>query len=584
MNPRQHRPPICLGFPLLAVVLPLAGCRLDREGVIQERHFAAASPHRSAAPSLEPRSGAVPRFTDVTAAVGLRWRHSNGAQGEKRYPETMGGGGGFVDADGDGWLDLVLIDSVPPPGRSTVTLYLNRHAPDGRRRFVDATAGSGLESRFFGMGLTAGDLNDDSAPDLYVTALGPNRLFLNRGDGRFREVSRRAGVDDPRFGSSAAIFDADDDGDLDLFVCNYLLWDARAERPCYAGERVRIYCPPGVYPGEESLLYRNDGPGPTGVPRFRDVSARAGIRNPAGKSLGVAVCDLNGDGLLDLYVANDLEPNSAFLRLPDGRFEERAVELGLALSPAGRARAGMGVDARPAESTDASTAPRPLLLVGNFQTEGAALWAPAAAGFVERTDVAGLLKPTLDSLTFGCGLLDLNADGFLDVLLLNGHVEPEIVRYQPGQRYRQRPQLFLGGPDARFADAGAEAGPPFEREYAGRGLAWGDYDNDGDLDLLAIENNGPAHLWRNDGPSGHWLTIAVTGRYAVGALVTVRAAGRTWRQWVRTGSSYLTVSDPRPFFGLGAAAVADEVHVRWADGREWRRTALSADRFLTVRR
>src|SRR5262249_13648572 len=210
----------------------------------------------------------------------------------------------------------------------------------------------------------------------------------------------------------------------------------------------------------------------------------AGIRNPAGKSLGVAVCDLNGDGRPDLYVANDLEPNCAFVQRPDGRFEDRAPELGLAVSPTGQARAGMGVDARPLRPGETGRSAEPALLVGNFQTEGVALFTPAPGGFLERTDEAGLLKPTLDSLTFGCGLLDLNLDGWVDVVLLNGHVEPDIARYQPRQRARQRPQLFLGTPAGIFVDAGARAGAPFQGVYAGRGLAWGDYDNDGDLDLL----------------------------------------------------------------------------------------------------
>jgi hypothetical protein len=426
------------------------------------------------------------------------------------------------------------------------------------------------------MGLTAGDIEGDGDADLYVTALGADRLYRNDGNGRFRDITQEARVGDRRFGTSAAFFDADDDGDVDLFVCNYLQWDARAERPCYAGDRVRIYCPPGRYPGEESVLYINDGRG-----RFADRTAALGIENPAGKSLGVAVADLDGDGRLDLYVANDLEPNCAFIRQPDGGFENRAVELGLALSPAGRARAGMGVDARFPTLADPAAPARPLLLVGNFQTEGAALFAPGDDGYVERTDEAGLLKTTLDSLTFGCGLLDMNRDGMLDAVFLNGHVEPDVARYQPGQKYRQRPQLFLGRADGSFSEAGAAAGPPFQREYAGRGLAWGDFDNDGDLDLLAVENNGPAHLWRNDGPGEHWLGVAVAR--GLGAVVTVRAGGRSVRQILTTGSSYLAAHDPRAHFGLGDAAAAEEVHVRWPDGREWRQANVAADQYLAAR-
>jgi hypothetical protein len=397
-------------------------------------------------------------------ASGLQWRHHNGARGNKHLPETMGGGGGFVDVDGDGWLDLILVDSVPPPARTTVSLFRNVPAPDGSRRFVDRTAGSGLEARFFGMGLAVGDFDADGRPDLYVTALGPNHLYHNEGHCHFTDVTVRAGVGDPRFSASATFLDYDRDGDLDLFVCNYLQWDPRAELPCYAGDRIRIYCPPTRYPGARSTLYRNEGHG-----RFRDVTDAAGIRNPAGKSLGVAVCDLNNDSRPDLYVANDLEPNCAFIQGDDGRFAERAPELGLAVSPAGRARAGMGVDARPL----AGAAAAPVLLVGNYQTEGAALFTPVPGGFSERTEETGLLRPTLNSLTFGVGLVDLNLDGYPDAVLLNGHIEPEIARYQPTQSYRQRPQLFLGLPTGSFVDVSDHAGAPFGQPYVGRGLAWG---------------------------------------------------------------------------------------------------------------
>jgi hypothetical protein len=441
---------------------------------------------------------------------------------------------------------------------------------------VDLSADAGLQGRFYGMGLAIGDVEGDGDADLYVTALGPNRLLLNDGGGRFRDATPRAGVGDPRYSTSTAFLDYDRDRDLDLFVCNYLEWNPRTETPWYAGDRVRVYCSPPRYPGARSTLYRNEGGG-----RFQDVTAAAGIRNPAGKSLGVAVCDLNADDRPDLYVANDLEPNCAFVQRVDGRFEDQAPELGLAVSLAGKARAGMGVDARPTGTEG------PTLLVGNFQTEGAALFSPATGGFLERTEEAGLLKPTLNSLTFGLGLLDLNLDGYLDAVLLNGHVEPDVARYQPTQSYRQRPQLFLGSPAGAFADVSSLAGPPFQRAYAGRALAWGDYDNDGDPDLLAIENNGPARLWRNEVSGSHWLTVVCEGGKTVpsgyGAVVEVRAGGRTQTQTVRSGSSYLAAHDPRLSFGLGEWKGEAQVSVRWPDGVHQRVPLQEVDRFVRVR-
>jgi enediyne biosynthesis protein E4 len=506
----------------------------------------------------------LPTFTDVTKAAGIRFRHDSGAFGKKYLPETMGAGGAFLDADGDGAQDILLVNSMPWPGRparkSLLALYRNNR--DGT--FTDVTAASGLGVPLYGLGVAAADYDNDGRTDIYITALGRNRLFHNLGGMRFADVTAAAGVGHTGFSTSAVWFDYDRDGRLDLFVANYVEWSLEKDLYCTLDGKTKSYCTPESYKGASPVLYHNGGNG-----KFDDVTKKAGIYDPAAKALGIALIDHNGDGWLDLFVANDTQPNRLYENRQNGTFTDIAVSAGVAFNEAGVARAGMGVDA-----ADYDGSGRPSLIIGNFSNEMMALYQNEGKGlFIDEAPASTIGKTSLLTLTFGCFFFDYDLDGKLDIFAANGHVADDISTVQPRVKYAQAPHLFHNLGNRRFDAVTASAGAALQEAVVARGAAYGDYDGDGDPDLLITTNNGPARLLRNDGGErNHRLRIRFTGsksnREAIGtfARVTTAAGASSW-QMVKTGSSYLSQSELPLTFGLAAADRVAKIEVRWPDGR-----------------
>lgn len=520
------------------------------------------------------------RFEDVTAASGIAFRHANGAFGQKLLPETMGSGAALLDYDDDGALDVFLVNAGPFPGHeaegepSRCALWRN----EGALRFSDASRASGADLALYGMGAAPADFEGDGDVDLYVTALGDNALLENRG-GSFAEVAQRAGVaggrwtdasgaEHPEWSTAALWLDVERDGDLDLFVANYCQWTETGEIFTTLDGVHKAFTTPERYTGLPCRLYVNDGSG-----AFADASESAGLAAHAGKALGAASWDLDGDGYEEIAVANDTRPNFLFQNRSAAhgapRFEESGVRLGLAYDENGRARAGMGIDV-----ADADGAGRALVAIGNFAAEPMSLyrWEPSAR-FRSVASEAGVARLTVPPLSFGLGFFDADLDGWQDLLVVNGHIEPDIARFAAGERHAQAPLLLRGLPEGRFEDASAEAGPDFARPLVGRGLAWGDLDADGDLDLLISANAQPPVLLANRAQEQRprpWLRVELRGAgantRAWGARVVLSAAGRVQVRVPRSGGSYLSQCDPTPLFGWPAGASAGTLTVQWPSG------------------
>jgi hypothetical protein len=514
------------------------------------------------------------RFRDVTLESGIAWERVNGAFGEKWLPETMGGGGAFLDYDADGWLDVLLLNGDYWPGhaptgkpRPLPALYRNRNG-----RFEDVTRTAGLAAPMQAMGAAVADYDADGFPDLLVTGVGGLHLFHNvaAGGGRaFRDVTRESGLRDDGWSTSAAWLDYDGDLDLDLFVCHYVKWSPQLELEC--GTVVRTYCRPQEYTGDTCRLFRNLGGG-----RFADVSRAAGVAAPNAKALGVTVVDLDGSGRPSLVVANDTEPNFLFRNLGGGRLEETGVPSGVAMDDNGRARAGMGLDAveyRPGQTG---------LAIGNFSFEGIAFYDLAASGrFSERAREVGVYAASYPYVTFGLFFADFDRDGQPDLFATNGHVEDTIERTNPGQTYAQ-PSLVYHNQGGRLADASREAGPGVREPLLGRGACRGDYDNDGRPDILLIPNTGAPRLLHNETKGGHWIAFRLEGaapnRDGLGASVAVESARGRQSLYHSGASSYLSASDPRVHFGLGNDTAAARVTVKWPGGKLQTWQDLPADR------
>jgi enediyne biosynthesis protein E4 len=522
---------------------------------------------------------ALPTFTDVTKAAGIQFRHESGAFGKKYLPETMGSGGAFLDADGDGRQDVLLVNSSTWPGRpakrTSPALYRNNH--DGT--FTDVTARAGLNVSLYGLGVAAGDYDNDGRIDIYITALGGDRLFRNLGGLKFSDVTAQAGVSNPSFSTSAAWLDYDRDGKLDLFVTNYVDWNIDKDLFCTLDGKSKSYCTPESYKGQSSILYHNRGNG-----TFEDVTKRAGLYDPSSKALGIALIDHNGDGWLDLFVANDTQPNRLYENKQNGTFTDVGMAAGVAFNEAGVARAGMGVDA-----ADYDGSGRQSLIIGNFSNEMMALYQNEGKGlFIDEAPTSTIGKTSLLTLTFACFFFDYDLDGRLDIFAANGHVADDISTVQPRVTYAQAPHLFRNAGNRRFEAVTASSGKALQEPMVARGAAYGDYDSDGDPDLLITTNNGPARLLRNDGGErNHRLRIKLVGvksnRDAIGAFARVitGSAGSSWLM-VKTGSSYLSQSELPLTFGLNRSEKVSKIEVKWPDGRTETLPGSDADMSLTI--
>jgi hypothetical protein len=523
-------------------------------------------------PALLAASAPAVRLTDVTDSAGIRFRHNSGAFGAKYLPETLGAGCAFLDYDNDGWLDILLINGCDWSGhkrrRTTLSLYRNNR----NGTFTDVTAAAGLDIEMYGMGVAVGDYDNDGWPDLFITAVGQSRLFRNTGKGTFIDVTRKAGLAGRTgFSTSAMWVDYDRDGFLDLFVCNYVQWSEPNDVFCSLDGKNKSYCTPEAYRGSTCWLFRNRGDG-----TFEDVTAKSGIFDTSSKSLGVALIDVDRNGWPDILVANDTQPNKLYRNRGDGTYEENGVRAGIAFSEDGRARAGMGIDAADFLNAGASG-----LAITNFDNEMLALYrADNGSPFRDISQASGVGRASMNTLGFGCIFADLNLDGRLDLPVVNGHIDATVRTIRANTGYAQPPHLFLNEGDGRFRDAAAEAGRDFAAPKVGRGLACGDFDNDGDVDLLVTTNQGAAFLYRNDLANGNRsfhlrLTGVKSNRDAIGAVVRVRTPLGAQMQTVRSGSSYLSQSDLALTFGLGQKDVADSVVVEWPSGltQEFRKIA-----------
>jgi len=539
-------------------------------------------------------------FKEVATQAGLRFQHYNGMTGKFYLPEITGSGAALFDFDNDGDLDVFLVqgnvlepntraadtlfpwrDAEPPRGR----LFRNDLAAgkDGRHTllFTDVTQKSGIEAAGYGMGAAVGDINNDGLPDLYLTNLGANRMYLNKGEGKFVEVTKESATDDPRWSTSASFFDYDRDGWLDLMIVNYADFSVTNSPACYAATTAKDYCTPRVFRAPGNRLLRNKG---NGV--FEDVTARARLDKEFGHGLGVVTADFNDDGWLDVYVANDGDPNQLWLNQRNGTFVNEALLAGAAINRNGQAEAGMGVDAADFDGNGTED-----IFVTHLMDETNTLYVNLGETlFEDRTREAGLGMPGRRFTGFGTFFFDYDNDGWLDLFVANGAVQllPELVRAKNPFPLGQPNQLFQNNGKGGFVEVLDGLGPEFQVLEVSRGAAFGDVDNDGDTDFLVINNNGPARLFLNQlGNRNHWVGLRLAGkngRDMLGAYVEiVTATDKVLRRRVRTDGGYLSANDPRVLVGLGAVSGVKLVRVRWPDGAVEEFKNIAVDKYTTLK-
>ncbi|PYS37861.1 MAG: CRTAC1 family protein [Acidobacteria bacterium] len=517
------------------------------------------------------------QFTDVTKSAGLTFVHYTGAFGKKYLPETLGPGVAFIDYDGDGWQDLFFTNGKDWPGqhRRTATLQLFRNNHNGT--FTDVTRAAGLAVEVYALGVAVGDYDNDGDDDLFVTAVGQNRLFRNT-KGVFADVTKEAGLAGPsEFSTSAAWLDFDRDGNLDLIVGNYVQWTPETDLFCTLDGTRKSYCTPESYKGASVRLWRNRRDG-----TFEDVTRTAGLLDNTSKTLGIAVLDANQDLWPDILLANDTQPNRLYINNGKGGFAERGILSGIAFSEEGIARAGMGVDA-----ADYDRSGYPSVMITNFANQMLALYHNEGNGlFVDEAPRSAVGRATLLTLGFGCFFFDYDLDGWLDIFVANGHVDSDIERIQSRIKYAQPPHVFRNTSKGAFEAVTQSLGAALHQPRVGRGAAYGDFDNDGDLDVVMTTNGGPAVLLRNDGVSNHSLRIRLVGsrtnRNGFGAVVRVTAGGETQTQMLRSGSSYLSQSENILTFGLGTRMQADSLEIRWPSGAVDRMSNVKSGGVVTL--
>jgi hypothetical protein len=520
-------------------------------------------------------------FRDITQQAGLHFVHNNGAFGKKFLPETLGPGVAFIDYDNDGWPDIFLVNGADWPGHAqkhtTPKLYHNNH--DGT--FADVTHKAGLDVEMYGLGVAVGDYDNDGFDDLFVTALGQSRLFHNNGNGTFSDVTQKAGLSGPReLSTSAAWVDYDKDGRLDLVVGNYVQWTPEGDLYCTLDGKNKSYCTPESYKGTSARLWHNRGDG-----TFEDVTQKAGLGEPTSKTMGIAVLDYDNDGWPDLLFSNDTQPNKLYRNNGNGTFTEKGVIAGIAFSEDGVARAGMGVDA-----ADYDHSGYPSVMITNFSNQMLSLYHNEGKGlFVDEAPQSAVGRATLLTLGFGCFFFDYDLDGWPDIFIANGHIDPEIQKVQANVKYAMPPHLFRNLGKGKFEEVTSLTGSAFNAPRVGRGAAYADVNNDGRLDLLLATNGGPAYLFRNEaqpGTANRSLRLKLIGtksnRDGIGAVARATVAGDTQTQMLRSGSSYLSSSELILTFGLAQHEKADAIELRWPSGQIDHLANVAAGQTVTV--